>query len=274
MHPIEREPSEENPSQDDRRFDLLVDGELGNAERRELLSSLDDRPGGWRRCAMAFLEAQAWRKDLGELGEIVRQPPAMTKTVAPTKDRRASRYLGTIMAMAACFLMAMFLGSWLRQQRHIQVPSGPAPFEVADATATLPGPALQQELPRESKPGEPLAGEPGPRELAAGEQTPTEAQRPDTPSGPWQMVTLDVPDGPGGKSESIRLPAIERQSVDQQWLKSFPAAVPADVLQALQQAGHQVQQRRQWVPMQMKDGRRLVVPVDEVDVHYMDGPAL
>ena len=44
--------------QDDILFDRLVDGELSSTERRQLIASLDDRPGGWRRCALAFVEAQ------------------------------------------------------------------------------------------------------------------------------------------------------------------------------------------------------------------------
>src|SRR5262245_34529426 len=52
------------PPIDQRLLDRLVDGELDVAGRRELLKALDDQPGGWRRCALAFLEAQAWRSDL------------------------------------------------------------------------------------------------------------------------------------------------------------------------------------------------------------------
>ena len=51
---------------DDILFDRLVDGELSGGERRALLESLDARPQGWRRCALAFLEAQSWRKELRE----------------------------------------------------------------------------------------------------------------------------------------------------------------------------------------------------------------
>ena len=46
---------------DDSRFDRLVDGELSEEERRELLAGLDAEPGGWRRCALAFLESQCWK---------------------------------------------------------------------------------------------------------------------------------------------------------------------------------------------------------------------
>lgn len=35
---------------DDSRCDRLVDGELSEEERRELLASLDKEPGGWRHC--------------------------------------------------------------------------------------------------------------------------------------------------------------------------------------------------------------------------------
>ena len=39
-------------SDEDRLFDLLVDGELDEARRRELLAKLDHTPGGWRSCAL------------------------------------------------------------------------------------------------------------------------------------------------------------------------------------------------------------------------------
>jgi hypothetical protein len=50
--------------------------------------------------------------------------------------------------------------------------------------------------------------------------------------------------------------------------------VPADVLQAFQRMGHQVEQQRELVPVEMQDGRRLVVPVDKVEVHFVGRPAL
>ncbi len=49
---------------DDTRFDLLADDELNEDERRELLATLDDQPEGWRRCALAFLESQCWKKNV------------------------------------------------------------------------------------------------------------------------------------------------------------------------------------------------------------------
>mgnify|MGYP007059380131 CR=1 FL=1 len=53
----------------DRWIDRLVDNEIAEAARRALLVELDRRPQGWRRCALAFLEAQAWRLGVGEVSE-------------------------------------------------------------------------------------------------------------------------------------------------------------------------------------------------------------
>ena len=45
--------------QDGVTIDKLIDGELSRDEERGLLSSLEGQPDGWRRCALAFLEARA-----------------------------------------------------------------------------------------------------------------------------------------------------------------------------------------------------------------------
>jgi hypothetical protein len=83
------------------------------------------------------------------------------------------------------------------------------------------------------------------------------------------MVTVSQPASAGGPGSSFSVPAVERDNIDPQWLRSFPPAVPDDVLQAFHRTGHEVEQHRELVPVPMKDGRRLVVPVDQVDVHYV-----
>ena len=56
---------------DERLLDRLVDGELADDERRELLLQLEKNPDGWRRCALAFLEAQTWRQALAPVADLV-----------------------------------------------------------------------------------------------------------------------------------------------------------------------------------------------------------
>ena len=49
-----------------RVLDRLVDGELGQAERRELLSACDDEPGAWRRLRWPFSRPRPGGKSLGD----------------------------------------------------------------------------------------------------------------------------------------------------------------------------------------------------------------
>src|SRR5262245_12670555 len=96
------------PSQDDILFDRLVDGELSSEERGRLLASLDDRPGGWRQCALAFLEAQSWRTDLGQLVKeaSVASPQPQSTSLAGVSDRFARRRAAGWLAIAASLLCA------------------------------------------------------------------------------------------------------------------------------------------------------------------------
>jgi hypothetical protein len=86
-------------------------------------------------------------------------------------------------------------------------------------------------------------------------------------ASPWRWVTVS---GQGdGSQGAVQVPAMGRGSIDEQWLSSMPPVIPDDVLQALDRTGHRVQQRRQFVPMPLDDGRQLIVPVDQIEVHYV-----
>lgn len=218
----------------DRQLDLLVDGQLDEAQRRELLTRLDAEPGGWRRCALAFLEAQAWREDLGGIAR-----PASAEPLAPPvigrRSRRSFARWPAVLAVAACFVMAFTLGIVIRPAWRGTVPR-------LDQVA--------RQTPEEGRQGK--LGDEGLR----GSLTDS--------TSPWRMVTLTAPDSPG---EPIRLPAVERNRMDDAWLQSLPAAVPPDVLRALERTGHTVRQSQQLLPVPLEDGRRLIVPVDQVEVH-------
>src|SRR5688572_19989410 len=90
---------------DHRVLDRLVDGELSELERQELLSALDDEPAGWRRCALAFLEAQSWEADLKAFRD---EPPVAV--ISLVSLARARQFLPLGLAMAASMLLAFFGG--------------------------------------------------------------------------------------------------------------------------------------------------------------------
>jgi hypothetical protein len=228
---------------DDRRFDLLVDGELSEADRRALLSQLDEEPDGWRRCALAFLESQSWRK---EFGQIVRPPVAQADPPQPAARRRWRQPLGTLLAMAASFFLALALGTHLRDGWNI--PAG-APTGGGSSLADG-GKAVRPEPFAPLRPGPP-------------QRSPEH----------WEMVTVASP-GAEGRMETVQVPAIHRDALDPKFFEQMPGAMPTEVLQAFERLGNEVQQHRELVPMQMNDGSHLVVPVDRVDVHYVGRPAL
>ena len=245
----------DNGRVDCEKLDRLVDDELPAAERSELLTKLDSEPGGWRRCAMAFLEAQSWHKELSAIvgeGPSAAQPP-----IPPQATRAPRRPIGTLatrtataLAMAASFIVALWLGWAVQDLGHtIRVP-GPGPAEIAES---LPAPEVPADV----------------RSLA---QTPP--QRSSSPSGPWQMVTLSADGSNGQSGRTIDLPACEQQRLDSGWTESLPSALPLDVLESLRRTGYRVRQHRELLPMEMNDGRRLVVPVEEVEVEYAGQPSL
>ena len=232
-------PHEESPL-DDLDFDLLVDGELSEQRRGELLGRLDRVPDGWRRCALAFLEAQSWTEDL----RAMRQESPATVSARRLAGQRGLPWSGlrTVLAMAACFLVALGLGAYFRGF-----------WGPLETTVDLPQTAAS--LPSTS-PGRPAA----PRGSA-------DLRSPVSPEV-WQTVAVPVADGSGDGAESLRLPARVADQLDPDWLEGVPPAVPRDVI-AARASGHEVQEQRQLVPLPLQDGRRLVVPVDQVEVRYV-----
>ena len=247
MNPIDENP----PSSDDHRFDLLVDGELKESARRELLSRLDDEPGGWRRCALAFLEAQSWRQ---EFGAIVAAPSAELSPSRPASRLRLGGPAGTLLAMAASFVAALFLGGLVQA---IRSPGNPAGGPGRDTLVDQGG-------------MEASAGSAGPAE----KQPPGSQGRPESAPPKVWLVELPGAAGPEWEGQTIPLLAEERDQLGEHWLESLPAPMSPELLEQLQKAGLRVEQRRKLLPWGMKDGRRLVVPVDEVDLHYVGNPTL
>jgi hypothetical protein len=97
----------------DEAIDLLVDGELSDDEFRALIQELDVAEDGWRRCSLAFIEAQQW-----SLATRAKQEPrAKQKTlvsadrIAPTAvmaDRKLGQNLIGLALIAATLLAGAF----------------------------------------------------------------------------------------------------------------------------------------------------------------------
>jgi len=253
-------------------LDRLVDNELAEDQRRALLLDLQRSEGGWRRCALAFLEAQAWddalKTDVDAIFDDAESEDAPSATlpvervaVPDSSTRREPRRRGLLSrlsrpaqmlsAMAASFLVAIAISSqWNSRYPNMSLPpDGVQPLVASnDPGATMAGTTSTTAMPTAM-----------PRVL---------------PQDEWKLVTLHGPVGPGGQESTIQLPAVQRAALDENWAQSLPSSLPADVRQSLQRTGHRVHEFRTFLPVQTNDGRQVVVPVDQVDVHYVGREAL
>lgn len=238
MH--DQEPESELPARspadplDERLLDLLVDGELSPAETRELLARCEDRPEAWRRCALAFLEAQAFRRGMGSLRSEPATPVLWTSPVAPAassappaqpagRGRSVTTWLALAASVVCAFLVGLEARDWWRPAVN------DPPVAIAPPAPVQPAPQAQ------------LVGR---NTLAGG-------------------LTLE---GAGADRSALHVPVYTGPDANEAWLRNLPAQVPAELQRLLQSSGRRVEVRREIIPIDLGDGQQVIVPVDELEV--------
>ncbi len=209
---------------DNHRFDRLVDGELSPEEYRALIASFDDEPGAWRRCALAFLEAQALTGELGRVRgayDLADRP-----SIKHASPRAAHGFPLTFLAVAASFLLAFGLGVYAPRFFNDGVQETPLAGNVS-----LPGAHQEPAQPRHES------------------------------LKPIGNVRLVMDGSTSDGAQSGELPVYEGEDLDQLLRQQAPALAP-ELVDLLRQRGHSVEQQRQLVPVQLEDGRQLVVPIE------------
>jgi len=229
-------------------IDRLVDGELSGDERRQLLASLEAQPDGWRRCALAFVEAQTWR---GAMGDLLREnatpvKPSLSLSVAvtsglagasPSQNETSRSHLGTWFAVAASVVVAFGLG---RQSGVMRSASEPASQQIASAPAV---PNNKPEMPRLER-----------------------AARGDA-------VTLVVNDR-DGVPQRIEVPLVEGRQLGQAF-GDVPQWSSPELDRRLDEQGLDLDARRRYAPMYFEQENKIVpmvVPVDDAVVRPANRP--
>lgn len=216
---------------DDVLFDRLADGELAGDEYRRLLASLDDRPDGWKRCALALLEGQALG---GELRSLARENGecALERTQPAAHGRRVA-LPAVVLSVAASFLLAFGLGVWLR----------------GGVSTSGVEPSFSGNVPKDASANRHV--------VVDGQQLPSASAV--LPRG---RMTLVVDDG-AGRGEEIQLPVYDESEVDAALLGQ--RELPRDLVESLQHSGFELRRQRQVVPFDV-DGRRVLVPMEQVEI--------
>lgn len=219
-------------------FDRLVDGELSAAEYRALLAALDQEPDGWQRCAMAFLEAQAWRCEISGIRRGQDHATPADRAVAAT-NHGARRWL-PLLAVAASFIVA-FLGGLYVQQR-------------IDALERRGGQLAQG--------SNPVHKQPAHEALRPEDEFLAEGQEPQSLGN----IRLVVDGGPGNEAQPIDVPVYDLRQVGPQWLTQDRSILPPEVIEALHRRGRKVESQIQFLPLPLDEGRQIVLPVEQIQI--------
>jgi hypothetical protein len=254
-----------------RQIDRLVTGDLDDADRMVLLRWLDAEPPRWRRCALAFLEAQVIRESLAECSEkpapalgahgTIDVSPATQRRAgdgdsdskAPSSPPRARTNPPRRAAVAAAALLLAFTLGW----------AGGKSWPAANV-AVSPGPTGGDTLAERhsQKQADPTAP-PSPSPFTAS-FAPDASHR--TP-----VVRIRTGDGPDARQ--IILPVAEKPAL-QDVAAAARQVIPDYVRAQWERQGYRVVEDRRLMPLKLADGRNVVMPVSRVTLNYVGRPSL
>ena len=209
------------------QLDGLVDGELSESERRDVLLAADREPEAWRRLALAFVESQTLR---GELTAWMKSMPTETTRAARVSSGTAARrgWLRMV-GLVACSLLAFGLGRW---------------SSLADQTNSMSQ---------------------GPRTIANNNGTagPVADVSPESVER-HQTMRLVLDDLLGGPPQAVDVAVVDDYEGDPEDFLNGPPAISPEIQRALLRAGRRVHEQRQLFEVPLSDGRYGVVPVSNV----------
>jgi hypothetical protein len=259
----------ENRLPDDQSLiDRLVDGEIDAVERRALLARLEHQPDGWRRCALAFLEAQSWREALspqlnGAANASVRNFASSSVSLARAERAEGSGRWRRWSTLAAACLVAFSLG-WLTSGRASIVRSGSSDRNRVVAIA----PSLTQEagvktsesdLPRTSGSASPASVTTHTEKKVGALETSPTAQLPTA-----SVATTAESPARSSPNHAVTLSAFPR--IDRHALPSMSELVSESVHKTFERQGMHVETQRGLLSVPLMGGRHLTVPVNAVKV--------
>lgn len=234
------------------QLDRLVDGELSESEYRELLELLEATPEGWRRCATAFLEAQALERDLGSVwgrserghgGEREHMASGSASGLTAIADDSSSSVRSPRSSALRWLAIA---ASWA-----VVFAAGWGVSVVGKQGANLPGAASPiAEVPGASGVGsvESLAGSTPSNESEFGVDPAT------------GMATNELPVDQAG------VPVWSPFPIDPRLVHTEERQLPRNVIDRWRERGRDLRVREHFIPVRTQDGQGMIVPVREINV--------
>ena len=196
--------------------------------------------------ALTFLESQSWRWQLAGLAADASLAATRAMPHAKPNDSPSgayAKYGAIFLAIAASVLLAFGLGT-----RFPIESSAPQPSALQSSSSQ----ALASQASETSSQQQVVAA------------SPTVVDQADSVSGP-QTVTLAL-GGSEDDSDEIELQVAEADEEDEGWPEELNSSLPSDLLNELRESGLEVVRTQRLFPIDLSDGRRLVIPVEQVDI--------
>jgi hypothetical protein len=243
---------------DDQFIDRIVDGALTAVELRAAIGRLDREPDGWKRCAVAFLEAQSWRESFRTLEEPATTLRASRSLSLPSAARARSRRRWIHGPIAAAILAVSFAMGWMGHAARLG--SGGERTPIGRPGTNL-GPLATG--PRSGALNDANMDLSQPTQLAAWQPSESRAV-PAVNEIVRSVGRLQI----GTQSDGAEVPILAGPGINEQWLRNQPPPLNEYREVVLQQQGYQVDQHRQLITTTLADGRRVTVPIDQVQIRY------
>lgn len=255
--------------EDEVMLERLVDNELSEQERREILLKLETISNGWRSCAIAFLEAQTFKaalKDIAQPRSVISTSdeqliPSVGRSSIPRNALKKTTTYGLPFVSAATFLCALGLFWFSSNDQNTSKPLPGSSVQVAQVEF----PSQPNEPTASSRPVDTLAVDRDEVGLARSGGL-VDAQ---TSSAPIRTVTFNCPKH---GLTNVSAPCIERDSFDPQVLNTTSLELPNELFEQLSQDGGRVNAKRESYHFPLEDGRVLILPVDSYEVRHEDLP--
>lgn len=226
-------------------FDRLVDGELSPAEYRQVLTALEQHPAAWRKCAEAFLQSQAWQREMKAVRDSAETKPAVAMVETAPPAARRGEWLRMFLVAAASFLLAVFATNQAFRWADRAKPAAEQPLAHAQ-------PVDQHKAPVQTN-------EPQVTNVATGNQPLGKVQLAVNRTGSEEPQIMDVP--------------VYDTQVATELLSTVRPALPDDLLEELEAQGHRVDRQRRLLPVRLDDGRQMIVPVEGYRIVPVNRPS-
>jgi hypothetical protein len=224
---------------DEIQLQRLVDGVLDDGQRREFLAGLDRTPELWREVALAFVEEQILRAQVGGVDESGKRHESRPRVA--TVPAWSARARLSLLAVATGLLLVLGLG-FLCGQQYARSRPMPASEALVDN------------------------GQPDTSQSAMAERSETDDGSPsadDLEPSPAFRLRLAHQDG-----NAVELPVFEQSQLDHlPWDRTDPAVI-RELNRTLVQRGLRADMETEYLSGWLEDGRQIVVPWRTVSLKY------